>query len=205
MSLWRQVGEVWSTVFPVGQDPDPAIVHAIRSEFLPHYVPLFHRKVFQSPTLRIVKFDYHAIGVWYPYPPDERIPVRLEARDPQWLPFHGGIVLCDRIVDSPHAEHSQAFRDNLPAVPIDYSWDLYHWMKAAHWDKVRSLKTDKEWKESAKEKALEPDRQAEKAMLEADRDAGLKLHDDRYMIRRAIEQKKLTDPEVSPPVSIAVP
>lgn len=45
---WLDKGQTFSTVFPPGLEPDPAIVAAIR-QFCPDYVPLWSRWVFSAP------------------------------------------------------------------------------------------------------------------------------------------------------------
>jgi hypothetical protein len=213
--MWAEIDSYWSCIFPVGFEPDPAIVNAIRSEFQPNYVPVFHRKVFRTPANGIRYFDYHVLGLWYPTiqeevpdDPEQRVggyvPLKLLNRGP-WCPFHGGYVYAQRTFHYPLDLKSKEHLDGLPPIPIDYGWDIYHWMKAAHWDRTHDNSETEKQQKARLEAADQADRDAEQRELDrVNENARLKLYDDRYMIRRAIEQKKFDDPPVSPPASVAV-
>ncbi len=146
MGKWRLVGEpIYTAIFPPGDEPDPAIVRAIR-RFDPDFIPLACLKMYQTPTGGEDRRVYTVIARSVPDPeesPDDCAPVNV------MLPAKG------RVLPGPYYpmktlaekwdEKSWQFRNGVPEVAIPFDWNVYHFCKSAYWrfrQAQRSIKAD---------------------------------------------------------------
>lgn len=190
--LWTLVSTEFTCVFPAGEGPAPHLVRKIRA-FDPNYVPLWMRKVYKDPGGTELAFGYHVIGRWAPMPDDEgRLPLRIERPllKSVLFPFEGGVVYDQKTICDEWTHGSKERRLKCPDIYVPFDRRLVTWMDAAHRRLMRE-------QGNAKQKVLdEIDRQKAvetKALETVEDDARRSLNSDRNMIRRAIDEGRLSD------------
>lgn len=135
LGLWQQADlPDWSAVFPPGYDPDPGLVRAIRT-VAPHYVPLWARRIYVSPTGDRRVFGYYAHGMWSQ---DPELPIEADAEvlgpvNP-WLPTYGwhhrgGRVFCVDVVSDTWIKDSWQDRCNVPEPALTFDQLAVDWMR----------------------------------------------------------------------------
>lgn len=204
-TYWRGPDEVChSLTFPVGEEPDPAMVAAIRREFFPEYVPLYVTKLYVAPDGSHVPLGYHAIGRWARYPDDDteedwdeeikrwvpRGQVPLRVLRPIRFRFRGGVIYEQRILENAWPEHTRERACNWPAVALPVHWGLFDWMQAAQWRLMRQLRMAK-W--DILDAVAARDYLEQRDLQKVQGEARHRLRGDRNMIGRAIDQKKFDD------------
>lgn len=120
----------YSCVFPVGDEPDPVVVSAIR-RICPNYVPMWVAREYKTPSQTIHVAKYHVIGTWQQRVTDDKTrPVRAER--PYDFPFHGGVLYAHRPWCVTWPENTWQHRVNFPPQGLPYDWDVYWFVRQVY-------------------------------------------------------------------------
>lgn len=189
---WTLVDTEFTLVFPAGEEPAAHLVREIRA-FDPNFVPLWLRKTYKDPQGFEVCVGYHVLGRWAAIADDEsRLPLRLErpALKTVLFPFVGGVVYDQRTICDEWREGSEQRRLKCPDIFVPFDNRLVRWAAAAHRRLMREAG-------AIKQKVLDgiDARTAAEAkgVESVQAEARHSLKGDKNMIRRAIDQGKLTD------------
>lgn len=135
LGLWQEKGRPkWSTRFPAGHDPDPAIVREIRS-FCPDFVPLWVVRTFVTPTEGSKDYGYYALGIHIQNPEeteddawDALGPVNVEIPPP----FRGGRIYAIEVIANEWKPGSWQFNNNVPPTGEPFDRRALDWMLKTH-------------------------------------------------------------------------
>lgn len=185
---WTLLATEWTLTFPPGESPALDIVQRIRREFFPEYVPLWCRKIYRDPGGHEVVAGWHVIGEWAPTHDDpwkDPVAVQLPPAPTELYPFQGGVVFELRSLVNTWEPGSRGSRLCAPPDALPYDMRVFHWMQEVDRHITREFGT-------FKQKVMgQMDRQQErqdKDVAHVEEEARLSLHDDRHMIRRAINE-----------------
>lgn len=190
LGLWQASSEpIWSGIFPFGEDPDPAVVKAIRV-FAPNYVPLWVTKAYVSPAGTEHVYGYHAFGL-HTFDPesseeDDAIggePVTVLRPTHGWpARFSGGRITSPYILSIKWEEGSWQDRCNVPEIPIPYDMRAEWWMKRT-WHRIQKEKVGK-LGNAEKNRVLAMRAAADRELQGVHTDIKLANRDDRYQLLR---------------------
>lgn len=184
LGMWRVVGgPEWSAVFPPGDAPDPGIVKAIRV-FAPHYVPLWLRKAYVSPTGDKTAYGYHVVGMHTDNPEEaeEDWEIVNVIRPPDWpANFNHGLINVVKVLWDDWKPGSWQRKRNFPRQYVPYDWRLVDWMRrTAH--RIQDRKQARLDAIAAVDRQLEAE---DKALAKVEADAKQELRDDAHSLLQA--------------------
>lgn len=194
-TYWKGPLEVqWSLTFPIGQEPAPEVVRAIRA-FYPQYVPLWCVRVHLHPDGREKRpFGYHVIGRWRESPDaDYPDPWRIVKVDrPSGFPFRGGVIYEQRTVSAPWPDHSREKALNTPdrALPGPVHMEFANWMKEMYYEARGALEG---LQSRLKRRALDKVTAEAEALEKLEEDKQYELMQYRTLWNRAIDEGRLFD------------
>lgn len=193
LGRWQCADTEFLLSAPLGFEPDPAIVRAIRT-FDPYYVPAFVVKEYVTPGGTVECFVFHVIGKWEQAQSEhpEALQV-IGVTRPDDFPFKGGVVYAIRVWSDPPNAAGQKL--GLPDAYRPFDWRIHRWMQAAHFEMFGGG-TD------MKKKVMQSYRngwEAEERELERVNDnARQGLIEDRHQMAKAIGEGRITDPIPDP-------
>jgi hypothetical protein len=188
LGMWRSVGAPeWTAVFPAGNEPDPGIVKAIRV-FAPHYVPLWLRKAYRSPTGDLTAYEYHVVGMHTDNPTEAQDDWEIVnvIRPPDWpARFMSGQINVVRVLWDDWKDGTWQKARNFPRQYVPYDWRLVDWMRrTAHRVQQETQRTEERRREALA--ALDAQFAAEdKAVEKLEADTKAEAREDAFSLLQA--------------------
>lgn len=195
LGSWECLGEHYTCVFPPTDEPDPAVVRAIR-QICPNYVPMLAIADWQSPSGGVHRLKYHVIATWQPYETEadrrKHVPTVKNCERPRGFPFSGGVLYAQRVWALSWPEGSPEYAENRPALTGIYDWDIYRFIKQIYEELGIPPGTRLMGDFADPGKQANENRKKQKAAEAAEvekveEDARLALRDDRHELKAVID------------------